>query len=156
MEPKLFQYKFIEKNVIMISKLRSGKWTVSKNDSFNYTLFYGLILLGIIFIYNRLNGNLPNIIALIKEFSSIIFFSSKKCIEHLSVNSSCLFTSNTLKHEWNWTTEILFHDLRQHMPPMCMEQQAEILIMCCLFKWINKNHRMFDITLELIKEKSEK
>ena len=51
-------------------KLRSGKWTVSKNDSFEYTLFYGLILLGIIFIYNRLNGNLPNIIELIKEFAS--------------------------------------------------------------------------------------
>ena len=50
--------------------LREGKWVFSKDDSFEYSMCMLLIVIGIIFIYNRLRGNLPNIIILIKEFST--------------------------------------------------------------------------------------
>ena len=54
--------------------LRSGKYTVSyakyMSNKFEYLMDAFFVTIGIIFIYNRLNGNLPNIIALIKEFAS--------------------------------------------------------------------------------------
>ena len=50
--------------------LREGKWVFSKDDSLEYSMCMLLIVIGIIFIYNRLRGNLPNIIILIKEFST--------------------------------------------------------------------------------------
>ena len=42
-------------------------YTKHTQDNFFYTVYYGLIIIGIIFIYNRLNGNLPNIITFIKN-----------------------------------------------------------------------------------------
>ena len=54
--------------------LRSGKYTVSyakyMSNKFEYLMDAFFVTIGIIFIYNRLNGNLPNIIELIKEFAS--------------------------------------------------------------------------------------
>ena len=50
--------------------LREGNWVFSKNDSFEYTICMLFIVLGIIFIYNRLKGNLPNIVILLKELST--------------------------------------------------------------------------------------
>lgn len=54
--------------------LKNGRYKISyarfRSDSLSYSLCYLIITAGIIFIYNRLNGNLPNIIELIKEFAS--------------------------------------------------------------------------------------
>ena len=54
--------------------LRSGKYTVSyakyMSNKFEYLMDAFFVTIGIIFIYYRLNGNLPNIIELIKEFAS--------------------------------------------------------------------------------------
>ena len=54
--------------------LKNGRYKISyarfRSDSLSYSLCYLIITSGIIFIYNRLNGNLPNIIELIKEFAS--------------------------------------------------------------------------------------
>lgn len=49
---------------------RSYTYSRYKDDTFSYTMFYGLIVLGALFIYNRLKGNLPNIVTFIKD----IFF----------------------------------------------------------------------------------
>ena len=40
------------------------------SNKFEYLMDAFFVTIGIIFIYNRLNGNLPNIIELIKEFAS--------------------------------------------------------------------------------------
>ena len=50
--------------------MRKGKSILSyarfKSDSFFLTLYYLVITAGIVFIYNRIKGNMPNIIILIK------------------------------------------------------------------------------------------
>lgn len=45
-------------------------YTRIKNESLEDSLCYLVITIGIVFIYNRLNGNFPNIITLIKELST--------------------------------------------------------------------------------------
>ena len=72
---RLIKYeKYRKKRDNELLKKCNGKWELS------YSRFMEnriqrlrcniLILVGIVFIYNRLNGNLPNIIELIKEFAS--------------------------------------------------------------------------------------
>ena len=62
------------KNIDDNKMLRTGKYTVSyakyMSNKFEYLMDALFVTIGIIFIYNRLNGNLPNIIELIKEFAS--------------------------------------------------------------------------------------
>ena len=57
----------------MLRKVNS-KWESSYsryiNDKFEYSICFALIVFGALFIYNRLKGNMPNIIELIKEFAS--------------------------------------------------------------------------------------
>lgn len=48
----------------------SNSYAKLKNESLEDSLCYLVITIGIIFIYNRLNGNFPNIITLIKELST--------------------------------------------------------------------------------------
>ena len=55
-------------------KKTNGIWKLSykryMDDRHAFFWCSFLIFVGVVFIYNRLNGNLPNIIALIKEFAS--------------------------------------------------------------------------------------
>ena len=58
------------KNIDDNKMLRTGKWIVSYSryidNKFYYSMYMFLILIGILFIYNRLKGNMPNIFILIK------------------------------------------------------------------------------------------
>ena len=67
---KLFIYRKKRDNYIL--KKSNGKWKLSsyaklKQESLEDSLCYCMITIGIVFIYNRLNGNLPNIITFIKD-----------------------------------------------------------------------------------------
>ena len=67
---KLFIYR--KKRNDDILKQSNGKWKFSsyaklKQESLEDSLCYCIITIGIVFIYNRLKGNLPNIVTLIKD-----------------------------------------------------------------------------------------
>lgn len=66
--------KYKKKRDDELLKKFNGKWELSYSrfmeNRIQHLRCNILILVGIVFIYNRLNGNLPNIIELIKEFSS--------------------------------------------------------------------------------------
>ena len=54
-----------------MQKKANGRWKISYSrhmeDRFEHLVYNIFIVFGVLFIYNRLNGNLPNIITFIKN-----------------------------------------------------------------------------------------